>query len=160
MLLCCCSVAQLRLTFAIPWTAAHQTSLSFTISQNFLKLMSIKLVMPSNHLTLVTPFSCPQSFSASGSFPVSQLFASGGQIMGASASVSVLPMNIKGSFPLGLMGLISLQSKGLTSTTIQKHPFFDACLLHGPTLTSVHDYWKNHSFYYMDLCWQSNVFAF
>ena len=79
----------------------------------------------------VTPFSsCPQSFSTSGSFPVSQLFAPGGQSIGASASV--LPMNIQDLFPLGLSGLISLLSKGLSrvfsNTTIQKHPFFGAQL--------------------------------
>ena len=72
--------------------------------------------------------SCPQSFPASGSFPVSQLFTSGGQSIGASASVSVLPVIIQGCFPLGLTGLISLQSKGLSrvfsSTTVQKHQFF------------------------------------
>ena len=77
----------------------------------------------------VVPFSsCPQSFPASGSFPVSWLFASDGQRIGASASTSVLPMNIQGWFPLGWTGLISLQSKGLSrvfsSTTIQKHQFF------------------------------------
>ena len=62
----------------------------------------------------VALFSCPQSFPASGSFPVSQLFASGGQTIGASASASVLPVNIQGWFPLGLTGLISLLSKGLS----------------------------------------------
>ena len=75
-----------------------------------------------------TPFSCPQSFSASGAFPMSQLFTSGGQSIGASASASVLPMNLQGWFPLGLTGLISLLSKGLSrvfsSTTVQKHQFF------------------------------------
>ena len=66
--------------FVTPWTAARQASLFFTISQNLLKLMSIESVMPSNHLISVTCFSsCPQSFPASGSFPVSRLFASGGQ---------------------------------------------------------------------------------
>ena len=77
----------------------------------------------------VTHFSsCFQSFPASGSFPTSQFFASGGQSIGASASASVLPMNIQGWFPLGLTGLISLLSKGLSrvfsSTTVQKHQFF------------------------------------
>ena len=77
----------------------------------------------------VIPFSsCPQSFPASGSFPMSWLFASGGQSVGASALVSVLPMNIQGWFPLGLTGLISLLSKGLSgvfsSTTVRKHHFF------------------------------------
>ena len=58
-----------------PWTAAHQGSLSFTISLNLLKLLSVESAMPSNHLISVTPFSCSQSFPASGSFPMSQLFA-------------------------------------------------------------------------------------
>ena len=77
-----------------PWTAARQAPLSFTNSQSLLKLMSIESVMPSNHLILCRPFSsCLQSFPASGSFPTSQFFASGGQSIGASASV--LPMNIQ-----------------------------------------------------------------
>ena len=77
----------------------------------------------------VVPFSsCLQSFPASGSFPMSQFFTSGGQSIGASASASVFPMNTQGWFPLGLTGLISLQFKGLlrvfSNTTVQKHPFF------------------------------------
>ena len=81
----------------------------------------------------VTPFSsCPQSFPASSSFPMSQLSASGGQSIGASASASVLLMNTQGWFPLGLTGLISLLSKGLSrvfsNTTVQKHQFFSAQL--------------------------------
>ena len=79
----------------------------------------------------VIPFSaCLQSFPASGSFLMNWLFASGGQYIGASASV--LPMNIQGWFPLGLTGLISLQSKGFSrvfcNTTVQKHQFFNAQL--------------------------------
>ena len=80
----------------------------------------------------VVPFSsCPQSFPASGSFQMSQLFASGGQSIGISASASVLPMNIHDWFPLGWTVWISLQSKGLsrlTNTTVQKHQFFNAQL--------------------------------
>ena len=81
----------------------------------------------------VVPFSsCLQSFPASGSFPMSQFFTSGGQSTGFSASASVLPMNIQNGFPLGLTGLISLQSKGLSrvfsNTTVQKHQFFGAQL--------------------------------
>ena len=100
-------------------------------------------------LPSVVPFSsCLQSFQAPWSFPVSWLFTSGGQSIGASASASVLPTNIHDWFPLGLTGLISLQSKGLSrvfsNTTLQKHQFFSA--LYSPTLTSIHDYWKNHSF--------------
>ena len=98
--------------------------------------------------------SCFQSFPASGSFSVSQFFAWSGQNIGTSASASVLPMHIQEWFPWGLTGLISLLSKGLSkvfsSTTIQKHEFFG--ILYGTTLTSIHDYWKNHSFDNTDLC--------
>ena len=87
-----------------PWTAALQVPLSSTIFQSLLKLMSVESVMPSNHLILCWPFSCPQSFPASGSFPVSQLFTSSDPSIGASASASVLPMNIQCCFPLGLTG--------------------------------------------------------
>ena len=113
----------------------------------------------------VIPFSsCLRSFPASGSFSMSQLFASGGQNIGASTSASVFPMNIQDWFPLGWTSWISLQSKGfsrvLCNTTAQKHQFFVLSLLYGPPLTSIHIYWKNHSLDYMDLCRQSNVSAF
>ena len=104
-----------------------------------------------------------QCLPASGSFPMSQFFTSDGQSIGVSASASVL-INIQDWFPLGLTTLISLQSKGLSrvlsSTKIQKHQFFGLSLLHGPTLTSIQDHWKNHSFDYTDLCQQSDVSAF
>ena len=82
-------------------------------------------------LSSVTPFSsCSQHIPASGSFPMSLLFASSSQSIGASALATVLPMNIQGRFPLGLTGLISLQSKGLsrvfTNTAVWKHQFFGA----------------------------------
>ena len=103
----------------------------------------------------VNPFSCLHSFPASGSFPISQLFTSGGQTIGASASASVLPVNIQGKFPLWLTGLISLFSKVLSrffsSTTVWKHHSSTLSPLYGPTLTPVPDYWKNHSFGYMNL---------
>ena len=97
----------------------------------------------------VVPFSsCLQSFPASGPFPMSWLFSSGDQSVGASASV--LPMNIQDWFPLGLTGLVSWQSKGLSrvfsNTTVQKNRFFVLSLLYCSTLTSILDYWKNHSF--------------
>ena len=69
-----------------PWTVARQASLSFTVSRSLLKLMSTESVMPFNHLVLCCPLLLPQSFPASGSFPVSQLFASGGQNIEASPS--------------------------------------------------------------------------
>ena len=99
----------------------------------------------------VIPFSsCLQSFPASGSFSMNQFFASGGQSIGVSASASVLPMNIQNWYPLGLTGWISLQSKRLSrvfsNTTFQKYQFLALSFLYSPTLTSIHDYWKNHSF--------------
>ena len=101
--------------FVTPWTAACQTSLSFTISWNLLKLMSIELVVPSDRLILCHPLLfCLQSFPASRSFPMSQLSALGGQSTGASASASVLSMNIQGWFSLRLTSLISLLSRGLS----------------------------------------------
>ena len=113
----------------------------------------------------VIPFSsCPQSFPASGSFLMSQFFTAGGQSIGASALASVFPMNIQDWFPLGWTGWISLQSKGLSrvfsNITVQKHQFFSAQPSYCPTLTSMQDYWKNHSFDSIDLCWQSSVSAF
>ena len=107
----------------------------------------------------------PCILPASGSFPMSQLFPSGGQSIGASASASVLPIKIQGWFPLGLTGLISLASKGLSrvfsSTTVWN--FLVLSLLHCPILTSIHDYWKNNSSDYIDLNWSYvlvNLWAF
>ena len=100
--------------FATPWIIAHQASLSITNSQSSLRLMSIESVMPSSHLTSVFPLSsCPQSLPASESFPMSQLFAWGGQSTGLSALASVLPKNTQDWSPLEWTGWISLQSKGL-----------------------------------------------
>ena len=119
--------------FVTTWTAAHLASLSLTISWSLSKFIPIALVMPSSHLILWCPFSfCPQSFPASGSFPMSQFFASGDPSSGVSALAPVLPMNIQDWFPLRLTGWISLQSKGLSrvfsNTTSQKHQFFGAQL--------------------------------
>ena len=116
---------------AMPWTAAHQDSWSFTISRSLLKPMSIESVMPSNHLVLFCPLLLPSVFpSIGGSFPVSHLFTSGGQSIGASASASVFPVDIQNWFLLGLTSWISLLSKGLSrlfsNTTVQKHQFFSA----------------------------------
>ena len=99
----------------LPWICSN----SYSLSQCWHSAIS----------SSVTPFfSCPQSFPASGSFPMSRLLTSGGQRFGASASASVPPMNVQGWFPLGWTGLIFLQSKGLSkvssNTTVQRHPFF------------------------------------
>ena len=111
-----------------PWTAARQGSLSFTSSWSLLKLRSIKLVMPSNISSSVVPFSsCLQSFPAPDSFPMSQLFTSGGQSIGVSPSASVFPMNVQDQFPLGFTGLILLSealSRVFSNTTVKKHQFF------------------------------------
>ena len=128
--------------FATPWTVACQTPLSFTICPSLLKFMSIELVMLSDHLILCHPLSfCLQSFPASESFSMSQLFTSGGQSIGASATV--LPIDIQIWCPFGLTGLTSLQSKGLSrvfsSTTIWNISSLVLRLFDGPTLTSLHD---------------------
>ena len=148
-----------------PWTAVHQASLSFIISQSLLKLMSIESVIPSNHLILCHPL-----LLLSSVFPSIRVFSNEialyimGQSIGASASASVLPVSIQGWFPLALTGLIFLLCKGLSKSS--PAPQFESInssvlsLLYGLTLTSIHNYWENHSFDYMDLCWQSDVCAF
>ena len=124
----CCSVTQLCLTLCGPLDCSMPASL-FIISQSVLKLMSTRSVMPSNVLSSVVHFSCCLwYFPASESFLMSQLFTSGGQSMGVSASV--LLINIQDWFPLRLTGLISLLSKILSrsfsNTTVQKHWFFSS----------------------------------
>ena len=117
---------------------------------------------PTISSSVVPLSSCLPSFPVSGSFPMSQFFTSSGQSIGASTSASVLPLNTQDWFPLGLTGLISLQSNGLSgvfSNTPQFKSINSLVLspLYGPTLTSIHDYWKTHNFDYTDLCWQSDV---
>jgi len=109
------SLSHVRL-LATTWTAAHQAPLS-TISWSLLKFSPLSQWCFLTISSSISPFYFwLQSFPASGSFPVSWLFASSGQSIGASASASVLPINIQGWFPFGLTGLISLQSKGLWSS--------------------------------------------
>ena len=151
------------LVFVTPWTAARQVSLSLTIFWS---------LPPSScplhrwcHLAIASsaiPFSsCPQSFPAWETFPMSWFFASGDHNTGASASASVLPRSIQGWFPLRLTGCCprdfqesspTPQFKGLNSLVL--------CLLDGPALTTVRDHWENHSLDCTDLCQQSNVSAF
>ena len=119
--------------FVTPWTAACQASLSITNSQSLPKRMSIKLVMASNHLTLCHPLLLlPSIIPSIRVFSSDSVFSTGGQSIGASASASVLPMNIQDWFHLGWTGWISLQSKGLSrvfsNTIVQKHQFFSAQL--------------------------------
>ena len=126
-----CSVQSLSCVrhFATPWTASCQASLSITNYWSLLKPMCIESVMHPTISSSVIPFSSHlSSFPASGFVHMSQFFTSGGQSIGALASTSVLPMNIQGWFPLRLIDLISLLSKGLSgvfsNATVQKHQFF------------------------------------
>ena len=125
------SLSRVRI-FATPWTVAHTRfpchSLSPRVCSN---LCPLSQWCHPNISSSVTPFSfCLQYFPASESFPVSQLFVSGGQNIGAAASASILPMKIQDWFPLGSTGLISLQSKGLSrdfsNTTVWKPQFISA----------------------------------
>ena len=118
--------------FVTPWTTAHQASLSLTNFWSPSKPCPLSWWCHPAISYSVIPFSCPQSLPASGSFPMSQLFAWGGQSIGVSALASVLPMNTQDWSPLGWTGWISLQSNGLlrvfSNTTVQKHQFFSAQL--------------------------------
>ena len=146
--------------FATPRTVAHDFPVLLFpgVCSNSCPLSQWCHPTISSSVTLCS--SCLQSFPAPGSFPVSQLFASGGQRIRASASASVLPMNIQGWFPLGWTGLISLLSTGLSrifsSITVRKCRFFGIQCSYSPSLTSIHNYCENHSFDYPDytgLCW-------
>ena len=127
---CCCAVSHIRL-FATPWTAAHQTSLSFTISRGLFKLTSIESVMPSSHLILCHPLLLLPSI-----FPSIRVFSSELDLPIRwpkywSFICRTSPSNtIQGWFSLGLIGLISLQSNGFSrvfsSTTVHRHQFFSA----------------------------------
>ena len=114
--------------FGTPWTAARRASLPVTISRSLLKLISTELVMPSNHLVLCCPLLLPSTFPSIRVFSNESALCINGQSIGASASASVLPMNIQDWFPLGLTGLIFLLSKGLSGvfflTTVWRHQFF------------------------------------
>ena len=134
--------------FVTPWNAVHQASLSITKSWSSPKPIISSQWCQTTISSSVVPFSsCPQSFPASGSFQMSQLFASGGQSIGVSASTSVLPMNTQDWSPLGWTGWISLQSRDSqeSSPTPQFKSINSSALsfLYSPTLTSIHDYWKN-----------------
>ena len=138
--------------FVTAWNAAHRTSLSITNSQSLLKFTSLSQWCHPTISSSVFPFSsCLHSFPASGSFPMSQFFASGDQSIGISPSASVLPMNIQDWFTLRWTGWITLQSKGLSRLWYSPTPQFKSInssvlsFLYSPTLTSIHDHRKNHS---------------
>ena len=132
-----------------PWIAARQASLSITNSWVYSNSYPLsRWCHPAISSSVVSFSFCSQSLPASGSFPMSQLFAWGDQSIGVSASASVLPMNTQDWFPSGWTGWISLQSKGLSrvfsNITVQNTNFSVLNLLYSPILTSIHDHWKNH----------------
>ena len=131
--------------FMTPWTAACQASMSFTLSWSLLKLMSIESVMLTNDFILCGPLLLLPSI-----FPsireISGLFASGGQSIGASTLLTVLPRYVQDWFLLGLTGLIFLLSQESSAAPqFQNINSSALSLLYGRTLTSIHDHWKNHS---------------
>ena len=140
--------------FVIPWTAAHQASLSITNCRRLPKTMSIELVMPFNHLILSSPF--PPALNLFHHQGLLKWVSSPHQVakVGVLASISVLRMNTQDWSHLGWTGWISWQSKGLSrvfsNTTVQEYQFFSTQLssvldfLHSPTFTSIHNHWKNH----------------
>ena len=150
--------------FATSQTVACQASLSFTTSQSLPKFTSIELVMLSPTPTITSsaiPFSfCLQSFLISESFPVSQLFQSGGQSIRVSASATVLPVLFRVDFLQ--FDLLVIQETQESSPALQFESIYSLVLslLYGPTFTSVHDYWKNHRFDYTDPCWRSDISDF
>ena len=151
--------------FVTPWTAAHQAPLSFTISWSLLKFMSIESVMLSNHLIFCLPLLLLPSI-----FPSIRVFSNGSALRIRwpkywSFSFSVSPSNEYSGmifFRIDWFDLPEAQGtlRVFSSTTIQNISSLALSLLCGPALTSIHDYRKNHSFDYMNLCWQSNVSAF
>ena len=150
--------------FVTPWTAACKASLSFTISQSLLKLMSIQPVMPSNHLL------CDALLLLPSIFPSIRAFSNESALRIRwpkywSFSFSISPSNEYSglvSFRMDWLDLLAVQGtlKSLLQHHSSKVSIFLLSLLYGPALTSIDDYWKNHSFDYMDLCWQSDVSAF
>ena len=149
---------------ATRWTAAHQASLSLTISWSLPKFMSISLLMPSSHLILWCPHLLPSIFPASVTFPVSQLIASDDskKYWSLFQHLSVPPTSIQGWFPLRFTGLISLLSKGLSgvfsSTAVQRYQLFHAPC---PLWSSSHNHtWSLGRPWLYDLCQQSYVSAF
>jgi len=152
--------------FVTPWTAAHQASLSFTISWSFLKLMSFNSVMPSNHFILCHPLLLlPSIFPSIRVFSIeSALHVRWPKYCSFSFSISS-PNEYAGliSFRIDWFGFLAVQK---TLKSLLQHRSSKASsssvlsLLYGPTLTFIHDYWKNHSFNYTHLCQQSSVSAF
>ena len=152
--------------FATSWTSACWTSCPSPSPRVFSNSCPSSQWCHSTISYSVIPFSSsPKSFPASESFPMNQLFTAGGQSIGASASASILPMNIQDWFPLGLTLNWSPCSprNSQKSSPISQFKSINSSvlrLLYSPTLTSKHDYWEKHIFDYMGICQQSNVSVF
>ena len=142
-----------------PYRLQHaQASLSIMNSQSLLKLMSIELMMQSNHLILCRPrLLLPSVFPSIRVFPVRQFFASSGQSIGVSALTSVLPMNIQDWLLVGSHCSSRDSPESSPTPQFKSINFLVLSFLYSPTLTSAHDYWKNHSFVNMDLCQQRSL---
>ena len=165
LVLGCCSVAQSCPTLCDPMDCNTLGHPVLHHPQSLLKLIPLSWWWHPTISSSVVPFSsCLQSFSASGSFPVSHLLVSGGQSMGSSTSASVLPMNIQDWFPLGLTVWFSCwprhSQESSPAPQIEDINSLVLSLFYCPALTSIHDFWRNHSSEYMNLCRQSNVSAF
>ena len=152
--------------FETPWTAAHQASLSFTISQRLLKLMSIELMMPSNHLILShLPLFLPSMFPSIRVLSNESALCIRSKYWSFSISSSSEYSRLI-SFRIDWFDLLAVQGTSLLSKQSAPAPQFKTIsslalsLLYGSTLTSIHDYWKNHSSDYMDICQQSDASAF
>ena len=152
--------------FATPWTAARQASLSFTMSRSLLKLISVELVMPSNHLNLCHPLLLLPSI-----FPSIRVFSSESALHIRwpkywNFSFSISPSNQYSgwiSFRINWFDILAVQGTLKNSSPTPQFKSISSSafsLLYGPALTSIRDYWINHIIDYMDLCWQSNVSAF
>ena len=160
----CCSVAQSCPTLAMPWTAAHQASLTLTISWSLPKFIFILSFMSSIHLILWHPLLLPSIFPASGTFSMNQLFASDDQNTGISTSASVLPPNIQDWFPLRLMVWSPCCSRDSQESslaiTVQRHQFFSTLpSLRSNSLTLMWPLGRSLPWPYR-LCQQNNVSAF
>ena len=151
--------------FATPWTAGHQSTLSFTISWSLLKLMSTESMMLSNHLILSRPLLLlPLIFRSIRVFSVSQLFVSSGPKYW-SFNFSISPSNEHSGLiclRIDWFDLLAVQGTLESSLAPQFESISSSALSlpYGPTLTSIHNYWKNHSLDYMDLYWQNDISAF
>ena len=139
--------------FVTPWTAARQASLSLTVSWSLSKFMSIESVMPSNHLYRPLLPSSASAFNLAQHQSLFQWLSSSHQVAKV-LEFQLQHQSFQWIFRMDWLDLLAVQgiSRVFSNTTVQKHQFFRTQLPYSPTLTSIHDYWKNHSFDYVGLC--------